>query len=86
MYKTYSSIAKVALTTAITFFSNEDVSFSPYQETSVDVGGVIWNTPIRAERIAPILLPVDFAIFMARCFAFSVASASISTLSSASFV
>ena len=63
---------KVAATTAITFFSNEEVSFSPYQETSVEVGGVIWNTPILAERITPILFPVDFAILMARCFAFQL--------------
>ena len=39
-------IEKLAETTAMTFFLKEDVSFRPYQETSVDVSGVIWNKVI----------------------------------------
>jgi len=47
---------------------------------------VIWKTPILAERMKPILFPVALTILSARCLAFSVALASISTFSSSSLV
>ena len=82
----YSVIAKSACTTAKTFFSSDEVSLLPQSETSVELTGVIWKTPISAERILPTLLPEAEAICSARFFASAEAAPSISSFSSASLV
>ncbi len=49
----FYSIAKLAVTTAVTLFSSDVESLTPQSDTSVELMGVIWNTPILAERIEP---------------------------------
>ena len=52
------SMAMLTVTTAVIFLMSDDVSFTPQSATSVEFTGVIWKTPIFAERMLPILLPV----------------------------
>ena len=78
----------IALASDVLIFDMGEGEGTPFsaEMISVELMGVIWKTPIRAERMNPILLPVALTIFSARSFAFSVALASISTLSSSSLV
>jgi hypothetical protein len=79
-------ISKSQDITAVISLSMEDVSYIQESETAVEYGGVIWNTPIFAERSFPILLPVLFPIFSALFIASFVARESIPILRTAILV